>query len=319
MSADDRPRPEPAAAARAESPARTRHDPAEPLLVFANGSAGSMGRFRGGDPLLRYAEAAGLRAQIIATRSAGDLQRQLRTRALGKVSRVAVAGGDGTLHAAVQVLAGSEVTLGILPQGTANNFATALRIPRDLPSAFRTLAEGEERRVDLGLAAGEYFTEAAGVGVFADLLAFTGGHHSFGNMLRGLEVVFRTVLLDRPRRVTLEIDGERHVEEVLNVTVANTFAVGYNLPIAPSARATDARLDVVIVGALTRREMATYWRALRRQEHLALPKVQTIRARRVTLSARHRLQVHVDDRVMRRTPLEIEVAPGALRVMVDRL
>lgn len=292
---------------------------AEPLLVFANWSAGSLLRFRGENPLVRYARAAGLRAQVIPTRSARDLQRQLRARAVGRVKRIAIAGGDGTLHAAVQVLAGTDVTVGILPQGTANNFATALRIPRDLPSAFRAIAEGEQRRVDLGVADGEYFTEAAGVGVFADLLAFTGGSHSFGNTLRGLEVLMRTVVFDRSRRVTLDVDGERTVEDVLNVTVANTFAMGYNLPIAPSARATDARLDVVIIGPLTRREMPQYWRALQRQEHLDLPKVQTMRARRVTLSARHRLHAHVDDRVVRRTPLAIHVAPGALSVMVDRL
>ncbi|HET7225645.1 MAG TPA: diacylglycerol kinase family protein [Candidatus Eisenbacteria bacterium] len=302
----------------ADAPGRPPAPRSEPLLIFANRSAGSV--LRGGEPpLVRFARAAGLEAQVIPARSAADLQRQLRARALGRLSRVAIAGGDGTLHAAVQVLAGSDVTLGILPQGTANNFATALHIPRDLPSAFRVIAEGEERRVDLGLAGGEYFTEAAGVGVFADLLAFTGAGHNLRHTLRGLEVLARAVLFDRPQRVTLEVDGERSVEEVLNVTVANTFAVGYNLPIAPGARATDARLDVIVIGSLTRREMPLYWRALRRQEHLDLPKVHAMRARRVTLSARHRLLVHVDDRVIRRTPLELQVAPAALKVMVDRL
>jgi len=48
---------------------------------------------------------------------------------------VAIAGGDGTLHLAVQVLAGTDVTLGILPQGTANNFAMALGIQIHAPYA----------------------------------------------------------------------------------------------------------------------------------------------------------------------------------------
>lgn len=291
----------------------------ERLLILANQLAGSLLRFRGEPPLLHYARQAGLEAEVVYTRSERHLQRTLRERVIGRLPRVAIAGGDGTLHAAVQMLAGTDVTLGILPQGTANNFATALHLPRDLPSAFRVLAEGEERHVDLGLAGGEYFTEAAGVGVLADLLAMTGSRHHWRNVLRGVEVLMRTVFFDHPRRVTLVIDGEPHVEEVLNVTVANTFAVGYNVPIAPNARATDARLDVVVVGPLTRREMPLYWRALRRQEHMALPKVHTARARTVTLASRHRTAVHVDDRCRLHTPVEIKVAPGMLKVVVDRL
>ncbi len=291
----------------------------ERLPVFVNRTAGSLLRFPSGPPLQVFARDAGLEIDVVPTHSERHLQQQLRQRIEKGVPRVVVAGGDGTLHAAVQVLAGTDTTLGILPQGTANNFATALRLPRDLPSAFRVIAEGEARKVDLGRVAGHYFTEAAGIGVFADLLAFTGGHHAWRNTLRGVEVLLRTWVFDRPRRVTLVLDGEPHVEEVLNVTVANTFAVGYNLPIAPTARATDARLDVVVVGSLTRREMASYWRALRRQEHLALPKVSSVRARKVTLAARHRAAVHVDDRVLLRTPVDIEVAPAMLRVMVDRL
>jgi len=77
--------------------------------------------------------------------------------------------------------------------------------------------------------------------------------------------------------------------------------------------------NVVVVGALTRGEMLTYYRAIRAQAHLELPKVETFRAREVTITARHRRTAHVDERATRCTPLTVKVAPGALNVLVDRL
>jgi diacylglycerol kinase (ATP) len=287
------------------------------LLIFANQSAGSM-KSSDRPPLEQCAREAGFEPEIVYTRSGRQLLRLLRERVVGKELRVAIAGGDGTVHLAVQVLAGTDVKLGILPQGTANNFATALKLPRDLPAAFQVIAAGYERRVDLGRVGDQYFTEAAGVGLFADLLAMTGGGHNLGNVLRGIRVILSAIVFNRPRRLAITLDGERNVENVLNVTVANTFFVGYNIPIAPDAKVTDARLDAIVIESLTRREMISYYRAIRRKEHLQLPKVQVARVREVKLSARRSIAVHVDDRVRLRTPVTIQVVPRALRVLVAR-
>jgi diacylglycerol kinase (ATP) len=290
-----------------------------PLLILANRSARALFRIGIRGALRSYARAAGFEPEVVNVRGRRHLQSVLRQRVVGRLPMVAIAGGDGTIHTAIQVLAKTDVTLGILPQGTANNFAAALRLPKDLPSAFRVLADGEVRSVDLGEAQGEYFAEAAGVGLFADVLAITRAGHDLRHILRGIRVILGTLLVNRPRRLTLTIDGEPHQEEALNVTVANSFSVGYNLPIAPTARVTDARLDVVVVGHLDRREMLTYYRALRAQSHLELPKVHLYHGSTVEIGARRSNVVHLDDRVRWRTPITVRVVPKALRVMVDRL
>ena len=289
------------------------------LLLFANRYAGTLSRTGVKGPLEQYAREAGLEVEIIPTRNARQLRQLLKERAVGKVDRVAVAGGDGTIHAAVQVLAGTNVALGILPQGTANNFATALRLPLDMPSAFRVIAAGEQQRVSLGEAAGEYFTEAAGVGLFADALALYGGGRRTKSLLRSLFTAMHLWLTNKPRRLTLEVDGERHIEDVVMVTVANTFRIGFGVPIAPTARATDNHLDIVILGPLTRAELLVYFRAIRAQSHLQLPKVELLTGREIVIRSRHTLHVHVDDHVRHATPVTIRIVPDALKVLVDRL
>lgn len=73
----------------------------------------------------------------------------LKRLAVGNTKRVAVVGGDGTVSLAAQELVHTKTALGIIPQGTFNNFAIALHIPLDLPSALRVLRDGVVRDVDL--------------------------------------------------------------------------------------------------------------------------------------------------------------------------
>lgn len=291
----------------------------ERLLVFVNRKAGYFSPSDLDAPFRRYAREAGFEPEIVATRTAQEFRWLLEEQVVGKVGKVAIAGGDGTIHNAAQVLAKTDVTLGILPQGTANNFASALRLPLDLPSAFQVIAKGEERAVDLGEADGEYFTEAAGVGLFADALRLSGSNRPTKSIFRSLKTIFRLWVMNKSYRLRLVIDGERHVENAVMVTVANSFRIGYALPIAPSAKVTDGELDVVIFGDLNRSEYLRYLRAVRAQSHTELPKVEIVQAKTVEIRAKRRLNVHVDDRVCRRTPITLKVAPEALKVMVDRL
>jgi diacylglycerol kinase (ATP) len=80
------------------------------------------------------------------------------------------AGGDGTVLQIASALVGTDVTLGIVPLGTFNNFARSLNVPSDPNAACDLIQTGHTRRIDVGIAnERDYFFEAAGVGVDADL------------------------------------------------------------------------------------------------------------------------------------------------------
>lgn len=291
----------------------------DPILIFANRSAGAQARVRGTGVLEQYAREAGLEPEVRFTRSPRHLRELLRQEVIGRRDRVVVAGGDGTVRAAVQELAGTDVALGILPQGTANNFAGALRLPLDLPSAFRVIADGETQQVGLGVANGEYFTEAAGVGVFAELLGLTGAEHHPRAAFRALRYLVSWVVTNQPLTLRLTLDGVTEEVEALSVTIANSFLLGYRIPIAPNARLTDDVLDVVIIGPLLRRELLPYFRAVRTQTHGNLPKIRTVQARRIEVVTRRPIPIHIDDHTSGQTPLVVHTAPRCLKVLVDRL
>jgi diacylglycerol kinase (ATP) len=286
--------------------------------ILMNNKAGAFHPTAGVEQMCQMVEEIGLNAKVIGTNSAEEMRQTIRRLVARGAERVAVAGGDGTVALAVQELAHSPTVLGIIPQGTANNFATALRLPQDLPSALRVLLDGVVREVDLGKVRHRYFTEAAGVGMFADTLAIYGAGTN-KNIPRALYSMARVALSLRARRLRLILDGETHTERATMCIVANTYRMAHAIPVAPGAKVTDGELDVVVVGDLKLSELIPYYRAFRAQAHTSLPKVSTMRAKEVRIESRHRMNVHCDDKVVGTTPVTITAQPRALKVLVDRL
>jgi len=288
----------------------------QPIPILVNTQSGSAYADAGEKYLYAMACDVGLEAKIIRTVSVDDLRRKVREFAADKIPKIAIAGGDGTVEHAVQELAGTETAMGIISQGTFNNFASTLRLHHNLPAALKTLKDGEVRSVDLGKIGDTYFTESAGIGFFADALAMY-GRGSNKNFLRAAGALIRLGLSFGPRDVKVTIDGVTTNERVNICEVCNTYRIAQAVPIAPEADITDGLLDVVLVTDLHRREVPEYLRALRAQMHLGLPKVRVVRAKEVTIEARRRLNVHADDQVVGTTPQSITIMPGALKVIVD--
>lgn len=292
--------------------------------ILLNANAGALLPGLNEAALQTALQAVQLDAEVVSTRSPAEMLAILRRLREEKAELVAVCGGDGTVHQATQILAGSSTTLGIIPQGTFNNFAMALRLPGDLHSALRVLQEGEPRAVDLGRVemadqSQRYFTEAAGVGFFADGLALYGKGNN-KNFRRGLRAATRLLLSFRARRVEVEVDGEVIRQRALQCTVSNTYRMAQGIVVAPGAKLTDGVLDVIMIGDLSWRELWPYFRAFRAQSHLELPKVRALRGQTIKIRAvKGRLNVHCDDQFLGCTPVTIVSCPKALQIMVERL
>jgi len=83
-------------------------------------------------------------------------------------------GGDGMVQRCVDVLAGSDASLAIIPAGTANLFASNLGIPKDITEAVAIGLRGERRRLDVGRFNGERFAVMAGAGFDAAMIRSAG-------------------------------------------------------------------------------------------------------------------------------------------------
>lgn len=163
---------------------------------------------------------------------------------------VFAAGGDGTVRACAEALAGTEVPLAILPLGTANLAARALGIPADLGTALDTGFAGTERRIDLAAADGMTFAAMAGIGLDAAVVGSTPGtaKAELGWLAYAGAGVLR--LPGRGHWFTVRLDDrEPFTVHARSVVAGNAGVLPGGFTLLPDARLDDGLLDVGILAA----------------------------------------------------------------------
>ena len=240
-----------------------------------------------------------------------------RSALAAQVDLVLASGGDGTVTACAEGLAGSAVPLGVLPAGTGNLLARNLGLPLNLDEALAVGLGGTDRRLDVGTANGRTFVAMAGLGFDAELLDSTGEPLKRRLGWAAYVVSGLRHLGARPVRASLRADGgpvlRRRASSVL---IGNVGTLQGGLALLPGAEPDDGVLDLLV---LTARGLAG-WAALaadvllrrRRTSHLARIAFRDLHV------ALDRPQLwELDGEVIGRTrQLRVTVRPGALLVRV---
>jgi YegS/Rv2252/BmrU family lipid kinase len=313
-----------AAPAAATLPAPHPYGPyARRTLVVLNPAAGQESPDRVRRALGAAFAARGASFDVAETAGAGDAERYARDGAeLGYRAVVAV-GGDGTVGEVITGLAGSGVPLGIVPQGTGNQVAFNLGLPRPVEQAVHVAVNGVAQPMDLGrLADGRYFALAAGAGWDAAVIAAATremkDRWGFGAYLyAGL----RVGLGARPALYSVTADGETLEVEAAMVLVANMGSFASILPavgmqIAPTVSFHDGKLDVCIFAPRNLTDVAAVlWRMARRR-YAGDDRMLFLQAARIRIDAAPAVVTEVDGELLGQTPMEIDVVPGGIHVLV---
>ena len=232
---------------------------------------------------------------------------------------VIVAGGDGTVNEVAHGLANTPTTLALMPLGSVMNVARTLWIPRDLSLAARTIAEGKVLAMDMGRIGEHYFLEAAGIGLDAGLFGYFDRLESGASRLGTARAALRFLRQLGSPRLSIESDGT--VEEMWApmISVANGPYVGAAYAIAPDARIDDGLLDVVIFRRTSILRVLVHLALIAGGRSLPPPRqAKLLRVRSVTVRKNRGrpLPVHADGESVGITPVTMEIAPGALKVVV---
>jgi diacylglycerol kinase (ATP) len=242
-------------------------------------------------------------------------------RAAARYTAVVAAGGDGTVHEVVNGLmrAGTGAALGILPLGSGDDFAKMLA-PGD---AIGRLARATPLAMDVGSMRSEGVTRW-----FANGMDIGFGAHAARNLrqvpafLTGLGAYLGALaltLLRYPRlQVRLQLDDEPALAQSTTLTaVMNGCTFGGSFHICPGARADDGELDLMIARGCSRLEILGLVPRIMRGTHGGDPRLRLARARRVVIESDAPLLVEADGEIAFEDAhrLEIEVLPGALRVL----
>ncbi|MDE8669848.1 lipid kinase [Pseudarthrobacter sp. H3Y2-7] len=236
---------------------------------------------------------------------------------------VVVGGGDGTVSYAAGRVAGTNVVLGVLPLGTANDFARTLEIPSNLAEACATIAEGKVVDIDLGRANGEPFLNVASAGLSVSVTEALSPR--LKRYIGPLAYSIATVLAyarHKPFRARLEFpDGDHEpleLEDLLQVAVGNGRHYGGGNTVSPTAGIDDHLLDIYAILAGPLREHVSIARLLKDGSFIEHDRVYHLTSRHVRLITEPLLPVNLDGEIAATTPTDFTVQRNAVHVVVPQ-
>ena len=250
---------------------------------------------------------------------------ELVSRAIeGGCRHVLAVGGDGTVNECANgilrqnVVPTTDVTLGVMPIGTGNDWARTHRIPKDYAAVATLMAAGTSRLHDAGLAefdggGNRYFINVAGIGFDAHVVEAL-PDRTLGPMayLVGLAKGLLTYSAV-PLRLTF---AERNLEArafVLFFAIGRYCGNGMN--VAPQAEVDDGLFDITLVQELSRWEVIKSLRRLFDGTLLTHPKVLALREASGAVNAESMQPVEADGELVGHAPVRFSILPRALRVL----
>jgi diacylglycerol kinase (ATP) len=295
-----------------------------PIALVINPLAGRGRAAAAVRPMVTRLEALGAEVTVLIGKDRSEsLELCIRAVAEGASALVA-AGGDGMVHLALQAVAGTQTPLGIIPMGTGNDFARCLGVPIDIEAAADVIASrvawGRARSVDAVRATGsgrrmEWWACVLGAG-------FDSAVNERANRMRWPRgprrydlAIFAELASLRPHKFVLDVDGHREELAATFVAVGNAPAYGGGMRIAPTADLTDGKLDVTVVGPISRLDLIRFKPKVYAGRHVEHPAVSTRRGTVVRMAGAG-LVAYADGERLGDLPVTSECVPGALRVFV---
>jgi diacylglycerol kinase (ATP) len=159
---------------------------------------------------------------------------------------VVAVGGDGSINEIAQGLIGTRTALAILPLGSGNGLARALKIPLDVSKALQLIIQNKQLPIDVGYANEHLFLSNAGVGFDAQI-ADQFRHTTKRGLWGYAKLVIGGFSRYKPGAYDINIDNKQLKEQAFLLTVANGNQFGYDFKLAPQANVFDGQLDLCIM------------------------------------------------------------------------
>ena len=284
---------------------------------------------------LRVLREAGVTAEAMITRHAGDATLRARQAIDDGYDAILACGGDGTVHEVVQTLVGSEVALGVIPLGTANALAADLGLIGSPAKIARKLLSAEPARISVGRIhyhdhegnpGSRYFVVAAGIG--ADALVMSrldaGLKRRLGYLLYLIECFRTWATFSFPlfeAVVPANGNGGGRVVDVSQLLAVRVRSFGGVLrTLAPGASLRNGTLSLLAFKTQSRLHYLRFLLAALAGRHTFNGAVELVETPsidcRPRAGAREALFVEADGEVLGTLPVRLEVAPHSLTLLI---
>ena len=253
---------------------------------------------------------------VVMTERAGHAT-ELSRAAVGKYEFVIAVGGDGTVNEVAKGLAGSNVTMGIIPVGSGNGLARHLNLPMNMTEAVKTLNKRLSLKMDTVRINNELSVNVSGVGFDAHV-----AHKFAKNGKRGpipyVKIAATEFQQYKTQAYQLVIDGKAIYRNAFLIALANSSQFGNNAFISPEAKVDDGLIDVCIMSDFPKVEApALATRLMNRTLHRS-KFMEIIRTPELEIDTNHPIVCHIDGEPMVfEDRLHISLWPASLNILYN--
>jgi YegS/Rv2252/BmrU family lipid kinase len=273
--------------------------------------------------LARRAAELGLTGDALFSEKPGHLRELARSAVEGGAELLVAVGGDGTINEVANGLVGAEhAELAIIPRGTGGDFVRTFGIPAKLDDAVRVALGDKTRTIDLGhaeYASGRsYFANIASAGMSGAVAKRTNEatRAPLGGKVAYLWSTVAVFAGWKNAEIRVTVDTEVRSGPMFDVIVANCRYLAGGMKITPDADPEDGLFDVLLIGDISKLDLALTMPRIYRGTHLPHPKAELLRGASVTVEAAEPLPVELDGEQPGTTPVRFDVVPRALRLRV---
>jgi diacylglycerol kinase (ATP) len=285
------------------------------LKIIYNPTAGRGRARRNVRTIEEYLRSRGARADCEPSTSPDDLVRIAAESSRAGYDRVVICGGDGSLNLAVREFDLEKGTLALIPNGSGDDFAKVMELPRDVRKACDVVIDGKVREVDVATANGIRYLCVAGLGFDSEVADYANKHVRF---LRGSAVylysIMRVLPKFTPRPVRITTEERSWDEEIMFAAIGNTRQYGGGIRITPDALVDDGLLDLCIVHRTTRTQLVKTLPKAYTGAHVRSPFVSVTRGRSFTFESEAPMAVYADGEPLTSTPVTFGIC-GRLRLL----
>jgi diacylglycerol kinase (ATP) len=233
---------------------------------------------------------------------------------------IIVSGGDGTIHEVINSLIKENVDLpiGLIPNGTSNDFATYLNIDQNISRCADMITNGKVRNVDIGKANDKYFINVASAGLMTSVAhsVDTVFKNTLGKMAYYIKGIGELPNL-KPIRMKINADGNIIEDDIFLFLVMNSRTVGSFPNLAPDAKIDDGKLDMLIVSKCNMPEVMTLFIGLIKGDHTNHKNIRYFQAKDISIECDEKLESDLDGELGPNLPLNISTITNKIKFFCE--
>jgi len=265
----------------------------------------------------------GLDYELAVTEGTGQGIGLAREAAQAGFSPIVSAGGDGSISEVMNGLmqaAGGGITgpLGVIPLGSADDFADMLGLEKEIEAACRAIQAGHTRIIDVGCVNGRFFDNNSAIGLEPRVTLAQQAMMRIREPPRYILAALKAIVSHKPWHAHLTWDDGEYEGPLTLLSVGNTRRTGGSFWMTPRAEVDDGYLDFVFAGKLGRVRLLRLLPTTFDGSHVDRPEITYLRTTRLTVECDPPTPIHADGELfdMSATRIEFHILPGRLRLIV---